>query len=361
MPCRDTTESLQEGHRTLLAKVLIARCRAIRLDPYNPNTWLDRATHFMEMGYGELAVSDAYKARLLVDSFLGFFDTNTVLLYLDKDSLPCKVNAALARTVQKSDTDFAAKREPGVSMAKELQEGAFLVMAFALTSVRAYHDANGVLDEMIMVCGTSELMLGLRLRVAELSRELEQSFQAQQSSPEYIQKMMKRGGVDRVAYPWINPEELRRGNKAVKKAKIKFETVSSNAMLGPSSVDGATGDSLGVFARQNITQGDLIMMDRSGFTVLNAQGTPNCWACSEPLGHKVVSTDCCKARFCTESCKSEAMKTYHRVLCGKDFNWLYEASENADLLSNDMIPLLLMKVLATAVQQNAKPLKGTSF
>lgn len=313
------------------------------------------------MGYGELAVSDAYKARLLVDSFLGFFNTNTVLLYPDNDSLPCKVNAALARTVKKSDTEFAAKREPGMSMAKQLQGEAFRIMVMALISVRAYHDANRVLDEMTMIWGTSELALGPRLRVTRLVRVFEHVLQAQQSSPEDIPEMIKRGAVDRVPYPWINPEELRRGNKAVKKAKMKFGTFSSNATLGPSSVDGAKSDSLGVFARQNITQGELIMTDKSGFTVRNAQDGSKCWACSEPLSHNAVPTDCCKARFWTEPCKSEAMKTYHRALCGKDFNWLYEASENADLLSNDMIPLLLMKVLATAVQQNAKPLKGTSF
>lgn len=33
------------------------------------------------------------------------------------------------------------------------------------------------------------------------------------------------------------------------------------------------------------------------------------------------------------------------VLCGKDFKWLYEACKDADMLSNDMIPLfVLMKI-----------------
>lgn len=57
----------------------------------------------------------------------------------------------------------------------------------------------------------------------------------------------------------------------------------------------------------------------------------------------------CKARFCTESCKTKTMNNYHRVLCGRDFKWLCEACKDANMLSNDMIPLLLMKVLATAI------------
>ena len=322
--------------------------------------WIDRACHFMKLGYGELAVSDAYKARLLIDSFLGVFDTTVASSDLDKESLPYKVSAALTGIVGRRDMEAARKFEAGnVSTAKWLQQQAFVAMASALICVRAYHDAIQVLDEAIVLCGTSEQLQTLCSKAKGESRYMEQSLQARHQTPGYIQQSMKQGGVERVAYPWINPEELGRGKKAMKKVKNKFETASTNATLGPSSVGGTTSDNLGVFARQDILRDELIVIDRSAFTVLNVEGKENCWACSEALGHETVSMNCCKAKFCSESCKTEAINTYHRVLCDKDFTWLYEASKDADPVSNDMISLVLMKILATAVQQNARPLKGT--
>lgn len=362
MPREYTTNSSQEVLRTRLGKVLIAHCRGIRLDPYNPKMWIDRGRHFMELGYGELAVSDAYKGRLLLDSFLGVFDTKNVYWDLDKDSLPCKVSAALAGTIGKLDTGVTRQCEAGnVSIAKSLQQQAFLVMASALLCVRAYHDAIQVLDEAVVLGGTSEGLQKLCSQVKERSRSMEQPIPARHQKPGYMQRSTKQGGVQRVAYPWINPEELGRGNKAMKKAKTKLEAASRNATLGPSSLGGATSDNLGVFARQDITRNELIVTDRSAFTVFNVQGKDDCWACSKPLGHEIVFMNCCNNKFCSESCKTEAVNTYHRVLCDKDFEWLYRASKDADQSSNDMVPLMLMKILATAVQQNAKPLKGTSF
>ncbi len=324
--------------------------RRIRLEPYNPKVWIDRGRHFIRLGYGELAVSDAYKARVLLDSFLSAFDTNGARLDPDGDGLPVKVHAALVRVDGERDTGAAREVEAGnVSIAKRLQEQTFLVMASALVSVRAYHDATQVLDEAIVLCGPSEQLEVVHLQVQKKSRSMEQWLRVHYQSPNYIQQSMKQGGVERVAYPWINPEEIRRGNKAMKKIKNKFEIASTNATLGPTSVGGVVSDNHGVFARQDVSRNDLIVMDKSAFTVLNFQGKKNCWACSEPLHDETISMNCCRATFCSHSCKTEAMNSYHRVLCKKDFKWLYEASKGADQESNDMIPLLLMKVLATAV------------
>ena len=356
VPCRHATDLSQESLRTRLAKILIAYHQELRLNPYNPKKWIDRGRHYIELGYGELAVSDAYKARLLLDSFLGAFDTNVTYSDLGKDSLPCKVSAALAGTVWKSDMGTDREHDAGsLSSAKFLQQQAFLVMASALIYLRGYYDAIQVLDEAIVLCGTCEQLQNLRSQAEEKFRSFEQ---LHQEIPGFGTQSTKVGGVKRVAYPWISPEELGRGNKALKKVKSKFETTSTNATLGLSSVGGTTSDNFGIFARQNISRRDLIVTDRSAFTVFNVQRKENCWACSEPLDHSVVRMSCCNVMFCSESCKTEATNSYHRVLCGKDFTWLYEASKDVNELSNDMIPLFLMKILATAVQQNAKPLKG---
>ena len=53
----------------------------------------------------------------------------------------------------------------------------------------------------------------------------------------------------------------------------------------------------------------------------------------------------------------EAKDTYHDVICGKDFSWLYRACTEADQIYCDKGPLMMVKILATAIQQNCKPLE----
>lgn len=96
--------------------------------------------------------------------------------------------------------------------------------------------------------------------------------------------------------PWINSEELRRGNKVVQKVNIESETPSPNATLGPSSVGSAPCDSLGVFARKRLLRGDLIVTEKPALTALNFDGRPNCWAYSEPRGYEIVAVDCLQSQ-----------------------------------------------------------------
>ncbi|KAK0512583.1 hypothetical protein JMJ35_004600 [Cladonia borealis] len=70
-----------------------------------------------------------------------------------------------------------------------------------------------------------------------------------------------------------------------------------------------------------------------------------------------IQMTCCTSKFCSETCMQEAEDTYHNVICGKGFSWLHRACTEADQVYCDKIPLLLVKILATAVQQNWKPLR----
>ena len=45
---------------------LINDYRNIRLHPYLPKAWIGRAASGLALGYAELAVADAHKARLLL-------------------------------------------------------------------------------------------------------------------------------------------------------------------------------------------------------------------------------------------------------------------------------------------------------
>jgi hypothetical protein len=38
----------------------------IKGEPHNPHLWAERASHFLALNYPELAIGDAYKARILL-------------------------------------------------------------------------------------------------------------------------------------------------------------------------------------------------------------------------------------------------------------------------------------------------------
>ena len=39
---------------------------------------------------------------------------------------------------------------------------------------------------------------------------------------------------------------------------------------------------------------------------------------------------CCTSKFCSERCIQHGKDTYHDIICGKDFSWLYKVWKGAD-------------------------------
>lgn len=268
-------------------------------------------------------------------------------------SLTSKVIEAIVSKSQQRDFEFTEVRDE-ISV---IEERAWLIMAQGLMCIRAWYDALSVLEDGLKKYPSSLVFKSLLAKLKLDLEKLKEDFKAQGQDNTTVQNTTKRGRVGRVAYPWIVPEELTRGTKAIKKLKARFESAATKAAVAPSGLGGTTDGNYGVFATDDIKKGERILLDRSIFSCYNTLGISDCSACCQPLYGSKVTADCCKARFCTESCKAEALNAYHRVLCGKDFGWLYAACKDAGIVTNEMIPLHMVKVLATAIQQNAKPLK----
>lgn len=271
-----------------------------------------------------------------------------------------KVIEAIASKSQQRDFEFAEIRDE----INVTEERAWLVMAQGLMSIRAWYDAATVLGYALEKYPSNSMFQRLLAKVTldleELKLDLEKlmkDYEAKGQDTAPVQKTMSRGRVDRVAYPWIVPEEFTRGTKAIKKLKARFKSAAKKAEIAPSGLGDTTDGNYGVFATDDIDKGEQILLDKSIYASFNTIDDSDCSACCQPLYGSNVAVDCCKARFCTESCKAEALSAYHRILCGKDLSWLYAACKDADVVTNKMIPLLMVKVLATAIQHNAKPLK----
>ena len=346
-----------------MKKALIQDHCLIRLLPYHPQVWVTRAATFLTLGYGELAAADAYKAQLLCNAA----SVDAMKAQEPGDgSLTAKVlNTVLSKLPQAKHQSSEVYYLLISSSIKRMQEHAFLLMAQGLMCISAWYDALNVLQGATKAFPENGefkvLLVGCKQNIALLKEEMN----VHGKDIETIQKTLKRGRMERVAYPWIVVEELERSVKGVEMVKAHFEAASKNACISKSPLDGNSThggvreESFGVFAKRGIQRGETILFTRSIWAGFNPDGGDDCCsACCQTIRNKIaIQMSCCTSKFCSESCKQEATKTYHHVVCGKDFSWLYQACKEADPTYSDMVPLMMVKVLATAIHLNCKPLK----
>lgn len=337
-------------------KALIQAYRHTRVDPYNPQSSIVRARILLDLGYGELAVADAYRGQLLLEALLTLDERTLEGLAsdtADRSTLSYKVFWA-AFTGHDKSLGMKGLSETGPIVAqrfKELERLSYHTMIKGLLSTRAVHDALAVGEQAIEQSPDDNQL------VAKMNA-LRDSINAETAKQAIVGRaVMKSGHLNRVVYPWIATEEYGRSNKAIKKVKAAFERISDYAVLDTNPLCCGTEGGLGVFAKRQIRMGQRIVLDKSVYTTFNTIVDQRCDACTGPLKGVSLALECCKAQYCSPFCKDEATKAYHKTLCSKEFDWLYKAYRHLDSVDNGMVPLLMVKVLATAIQQNSKPLK----
>ena len=344
-----------------MKKCLILDHRKIRLSPYNPRVWLGRAGTFLCLGYGDLAIADAHRALLLVEIFLRFSEqkeghSNTDL----KDPVASKVFAAVTAAALVKNEDLPTSLDEKSLIIKGFEHDSFVLMATGLLRVRAFYDGVKVLEEAQKRFPTSRIILTTLVTMLTRLQQLEEQCLEKLKSAEHIQREVTRGRVRKVAYPWIVPGEYARSNKAIKKAKASFRSASANAEIAYASQDDDSTNSYGVFATQDILKGTRLLSDRSTCSATNVYNENFCAGCCGPINSRGITIDCCNAIFCCLGCHKDSMNNYHRILCGKDFTWMEDPSKKATAeFSHALVPSLMLKILATAVQQNTKPLRVT--
>ena len=330
----------------------------IRLLPYHPQVWIDRAATFLTLGYGELAAADAYKAHLLC------YAVSIDELKARKPgdgSLTARVfSVILSKLPQAKDETLEAYYLLFFSGIHKIHERAYIILAQGLLCMGAWNDALAVLKEATRAFPENLNLKMLREQWKKRHCQLENDLKVQGKDAETIDTIFKSGQLQRVAYPWITTKELERSSKSMEKLSAKFEAASENACVqksplsGASSHNGGGEESHGVFAKCDIQQGEMILLTRSIWTDRKTKtGDAYCSACCWTMPEQTaIQMACCESKFCNERCMQEAKETYHDIICGRDLSWLYEECKEAD-----EVPLMMVKILATAIHQNCKPLK----
>ena len=317
----------------------------IRLLPYHPEVWVGRAATFLELGYGELATSDAYKAHLLCKAASV---EEMKAQEPDDGSLTAKVlGTILSKLPQLENQSLEAYYQQISSSINRTHANAYLITAQGLMSVSAWYDARYVLKEAKKAFPTNGKF---RMLLAELKAKLtflKETMKVHGRDAETVKEILHKGHLERVAYPWIVDKELERSVIAVRRLNSQFQAASTNACIlrspigGNPTGEGVKEDDFGVYAQSDIQQGETILATRSIWTdCAIPDDDDRCLACCRILRNKdAIRLTSCTCLFCNEACRDEATTTYHDATCGKDFDWLYEASKGADKTFTDMVPL----------------------
>lgn len=176
-----------------------------------------------------------------------------------------------------------------------------------------------------------------------------------------------------LAYPFTPSKYLSRQEDVVTSAQVLFRNASSKCKLSYSSVrmGNTSSDILGVFATCDIASSEQLLEDSTIFAASTfSASAPSTLATRWFEGFKLavcdncfggifsdmaVSPDCCKTEYCSKHCQDTALFNYHKVLCGKNFEWLYEESRKLPKTVSLNGPLWL-RILATCVQSGLHPL-----
>ncbi|MCJ1409122.1 hypothetical protein MMC19_003200 [Ptychographa xylographoides] len=317
-------------------------------NPYDAELYLRRAEYHQGLGFPDLAVGDAYKALLLTDE-------------AQDDS---------GEYHDRASESLCTRTETNVS-----------VETYAISlALRSYK----ILISNLKACGCyrsaydfCELGLGLRADDDFLKQQraciISQHNAKAPASTFDPAELPEQGSVRRELYPWNGHEPDRFSssslsflNEQLRKVAPKCSVVAVKLPLltekGTASLVDTTVTQLGIFAKEDIVPGETVLQESSILTANNRLHGSLCDACSSELPpisvvqNVYACVGCDDTVFCSETCLSDALETYHPAVCGKDVDTIGKDTKATE--AGDALYLLLLgRVMALSETQDLHPLE----
>lgn len=352
---------------------------ALTHSPYDLILYLERAVVYSNLGYPDLAAGDAYRALLLTDEVRndGFeYHQEAVDSLRRYSSTP----ASLPEVLRYGDLSSGSSNMVnghGPRNPSSHQELA------AVASVRCYQ----IISISLLLCGclqSAYLYCQRGLSAFPSNHELI-------NTKEHILTMgrrrLKRDSIDvadlpewgyvrREVYPWNIHEPDRCSDESVALLNQELATVAPKCTVQVSELpvllerasntdvlaNTPTSKQLGLFARQDIGPGEIVLSEYSLLTANNRHKDDNCDACGSALpplssDHPPVQcAECYDTVFCDEFCHDKAQELYHPAVCEKDVDAIAKDPE-AKESDASLYLLLLARLLAMAAHQETHPLE----
>lgn len=351
-------------------------------DPHNPHRYLARGRIHERLGFSDLASADAYRALSLLESVV------------DPDG--CEFQARRRVDSQHEDQEDEDEEGEFEEISQEEYDGMigsiYGLLVRNLVRCGCYRDAYE-----FCVCGLALLEDGDRSVVAENEiaglkeqlRILKKVYAAKHGRKEGEEEeevvvdasvLNAQGYARRVLYPWNThepdrkvPETLNLLNERLKDVAPKCEVraVALPALHGTTTAPASSDQSpaevsvqLGLFAKEDIAPGEILLRESSLLTATNRLHDDLCDACNAPLPElssaepPVACDGCADTIFCSQKCHDTAQTIYHGAVCGLMDNLesigkdIPDPKDKADYL----YLLLLGRAIAMAATQDMHPL-----
>ncbi|KAH7041206.1 uncharacterized protein B0I36DRAFT_234903 [Microdochium trichocladiopsis] len=369
-------EDLLQERDQLTAKLLES--------PYDAILYLRRAVVYTNLGYPDLAAGDAYKALLLTDevsddSFEYHEQACEALSHYLGSALPAVlVHGALASakisTASLDPVDPVNPADDISSLAQLAAIRSYQILALSLLLCGCLKSACTFCDRgLAIVPGNKELLETRQYIQTVADRRLRSWDLDVNSLPEW-------GVVRREVYPWnthepdrFSDESLDFLNKELVKIAPKCAVQVSKLPVLLEAADHHDSDDiiptcnqLGVFAKEDIAPGEVVLEEYSLLTANNRLKDSVCDACSEelpPLGPDSAAINCSECYdtvFCSQFCHDLAQELYHPAVCEKDVDSIAKDTEARDA-DESLHLLLLARVLALGAHQEKHPLDITQI
>jgi hypothetical protein len=318
--------------------------------PYDPNSWIEMAqVHFM-LSYSELQASCAYRALILADQGLAPGD----------DIFGKRIRFMIAKRTGCSNF---------ISVVGELDNlrlEAYKALLAALKDLGAHWDALMEVKKALTIYHENEVLLDMQKLLRQESKAKMETLKRAEIDGNTMEAWKKCGRVHKRRHPWLKEDLFQREPALLK----EFNAPSSgwrNCEVRPVRFSNAPDrlddpndlGSLGVFATQDIKEGEIVLIDRCHTVVSKIAPSPtsqHCDACCASLSPLLrteppVLAKCCKkVAFCSAECHDSALKGYHSVLCGKPVQFLYDlVTQSAGDGDPAWRPVILLRVLATII------------
>lgn len=379
-------------------------------DPHNPILHLERGRIHEQLGYPDLAAADAYRALTLFESVVDPDGCE----FLARRRVVSEQGHGKHKSAEKEDEDDEEEDE------EEEDEN------FIPTSQAEYDasigDVYGLLVRSLVRCGCLRDAYEFCLRGINLPGDLVKEDMGLKEEMENIRKIATiqrrrrrgdtadtaeaereveldpttlnaQGFARRVLYPWNEHEPDRKAadtlqllNERLKNVAPKCEvravalpalhdndppSTSPEEKLKEKEQGKGEGEKepeisiqLGLFAKEDIAPGEIILREASLLTATNRLHDDLCDACNGPLPElssdnpPVACEECDDTIFCSQECHDRAQEVYHAAVCGQEGlesigKDIPDPKDKADYL----YLLLLARAIAMAATQDVHPLE----
>ncbi|RYP63477.1 hypothetical protein DL771_009270 [Monosporascus sp. 5C6A] len=342
--------------------------------PYDLILYLERAVVHTHLSYPDLAAGDAYRALLLTDE-------------VRDESFEYHAQA-LEAFEQYSQGPFPEVLDHGTLASSHLRslEGNETqdISNFALlASIRCYQ----ILSLSLLLCGCLKSARNFCDRglsivpdnkdLLETSGYINTFAERRTRRPlSHVNDLPEWGMVRREVYPWNDHEPDRFSDESLGFLNGELAEMAPKCAVQvsklPVLLDGAsptdnydiipTCNQLGLFAKEDIAPGEVVLEEYSLVTANNRLKEPVCDACSgelPALGSESTAVNCPECYdtvFCDEYCFDMAQALYHPAVCGKDVDSIAKNPE-AKEADEALHLLLLARILAMAAHQDVHPLQ----